>query len=87
VDFRISYPDPLTRLVWGITGQNLAEAGKLALISTLDSDAGTFATYALPGGYARAVIPFDLCKIPYEVWAPNGDPSSPAQWKHTLFES
>jgi len=37
--------------------------------------------------YARAVIPAKLQNIPYEVWAPNGHPASPAQWQHTLFAS
>jgi hypothetical protein len=87
VDFRETYPEPLKQLVWAITGRNPAEAGKVALIAALNSDVGTFATYAHPGVYARAVIPVDLCKIPYAVWASNGDPFSPAQWKHTLFAS
>jgi len=35
----------------------------------------------------RVSYPSNLTRTPYKEWAPNGDPSSPEQWRTTIFAS
>jgi hypothetical protein len=59
----------------------------LTIINYVSAQTLQWNTYTNTTVGFRISVPSNLTRTPYKEWAPNGDPSSPAQWRTTLFES